>query len=195
MGKRLSLVLELGDIDLCELLKQLSKQRVRINAIRVYWQQMLEAVSVIHAHKIVHTDLKPANFVSFQGCLKLIDFGIAGAIQANTTSIKRETMSGTLNYISPEALCYQENNQTKLGVASDVWSLGIILYEMVYNKTPFASVRGIAQKMQRIVSEAYKIDFPPIDNEHVVDVMNLCLQRDPKKRPTTKELLQHPFLQ
>ena len=91
-SKHLFLVLELGDIDLRVLLKRLAPQTRRINAIRVYWQQMLEAVAVIHSKRIVHTDLKPANFVSFNGCLKLIDFGIAGAIQANTVNIKRDTM-------------------------------------------------------------------------------------------------------
>lgn len=91
-SNRLSMVLELGDIDLRVLIRKLSNQKLKMNTIRVYWQQMLEAVSVIHEQRIVHADLKPANFVSFKGCLKLIDFGIAGAIQSNTTSIKRDTM-------------------------------------------------------------------------------------------------------
>ena len=94
--KRLSLVLEMGDIDLRQILRRSKNNTSKINSIKVYWQQMLEAVQVIHAQRIVHADLKPANFVSFKGTLKLIDFGIAGAIQSNTTSLKRDTMVKTI---------------------------------------------------------------------------------------------------
>lgn len=52
---------------------------------------MLEAVHTIHEEKIVHSDLKPANFVFAMGVLKLIDFGIAKAIQSDTTNIVRES--------------------------------------------------------------------------------------------------------
>jgi len=65
---------------------------------------MLESVHTIHEERIVHGDLKPANFVCVQGRLKLVDFGIAKAIQNDTTNIVRENQVGTMNYISPEAL-------------------------------------------------------------------------------------------
>ena len=53
---------------------------------------------------IVHCDLKPANFLLVAGQVKLIDFGIANAIQSDKTSVTRDQQTGTLNYISPEAL-------------------------------------------------------------------------------------------
>lgn len=96
--------------------------------------QMLEAVHVIHEDKIVHSDLKPANFVLVRGELKLIDFGIAKAIANDTTNIQRDQQIGTVNYMSPEAI--EETNRNdgkkimKLGRASDVWSLGCILYQV-----------------------------------------------------------------
>jgi serine/threonine-protein kinase TTK/MPS1 len=65
---------------------------------------MLEAVHAIHQQKIVHSDLKPANFILVQGALKLIDFGIAKAIPNDTTNIQRDIQIGTLNYMSPEAI-------------------------------------------------------------------------------------------
>lgn len=55
---------------------------------------MLQAVQVIHDEKIVHTDLKPANFVLVKGSLKLIDFGIAKAIPNDTTNIQRDQQVG-----------------------------------------------------------------------------------------------------
>jgi len=57
---------------------------------------MLEAVGVIHDEKIVHSDLKPANFVLVKGRLKLIDFGIANAIANDTTNIQRDNQVGAM---------------------------------------------------------------------------------------------------
>ena len=65
---------------------------------------MLEAVQVIHDENVVHTDLKPANFVLVKGRLKLIDFGISKAIANDTTNIGRDQQIGTANYMPPEAL-------------------------------------------------------------------------------------------
>jgi len=93
------MVLECGDIDLARLLQRHEAARqerrtaqgakttgsaieVDENFVRMYWEQMLHAVDTIHRERIVHSDLKPANFLMVEGQLKLIDFGIAKAIQA-----------------------------------------------------------------------------------------------------------------
>lgn len=73
--------------------------------------QMLSAVQVIHDEAVVHSDLKPANFVLVKGRLKLIDFGISKAIAGDTTNIGRDQQIGTANYMPPEAL-----NDTGLGL-------------------------------------------------------------------------------
>jgi len=65
---------------------------------------MLTAVHGIHDARVVHGDLKPANFVFVRGTLKVIDFGIAKGIRDDTVNITRDTQTGTLNYIPPEAL-------------------------------------------------------------------------------------------
>lgn len=65
---------------------------------------MLEAVYTIHQHGIVHSDLKPANFLIVDGMLKLIDFGIANQMQPDTTSIVKDSQVGTVNYMPPEAI-------------------------------------------------------------------------------------------
>ena len=169
---------------------------------------MLEAVNTIHEERIVHTDLKPANFLFVKGVLKLIDFGIAKAISDDTTNIHRENQVGTLNYISPEALIDTSGKKSslgnkngmdmKLGRSSDIWSLGCILYQMVYGKTPFAEL-GLVQKLQAIVSEEYNIPYPTVDPmyDNAIDVIKLCLQRNSKRRPSimgTNGLLDHLFL-
>eukprot|EP01133_Synstelium_polycarpum_P011468 gene11468-13367_t len=201
------LVLELGDIDLAKMLSTQVKAEGRINenVMRVYWQQMLMSVHTIHEERIIHGDLKPANFVSVQGHLKLIDFGIAKAISNDTTNIVRDSHIGTLNYISPEALIdtsgvpspSSDNSASpmmKLGRASDIWSLGCILYEMTYGYTPFKHLTNPFAKYQAIVNPNSPIQFPTHKNQALLDVLRRCLQRSPQARPTIPQLLAHPFL-
>ena len=95
-------ILECGETDLRSYLKSI--QKLDFNFIRLTWQQMLTAVHNIHKHNIIHSDLKPANFLFVKGTLKLIDFGIARSLAPEATSVLRDSHVGTINYISPEAL-------------------------------------------------------------------------------------------
>jgi serine/threonine-protein kinase TTK/MPS1 len=160
-----------------------------------YWKQMLRAVHAIHEARVIHGDLKPANFLSVDGKLKLIDFGIAGRNDSSgnldNTKIDRENTVGTLNYMSPESI-YGESG-VKQGRASDVWSLGCILYQMTHGRTPFFHIRNMVQKMQAITNPRVKIEFPTVANAHLNDAIQACLQRKPEKRPSIPQLLAHPF--
>lgn len=88
---------------------------------------MLEAVHAVHLENVVHTDLKPANFVLVKGRLKIIDFGIAKAVANDTVNIQRDQQIGTVNYMSPEAI-QRMNNQKVLKVRKSVctiyWGFG-----------------------------------------------------------------------
>lgn len=79
------------------MLQEQQKEPVNMIWIAYYWQQMLQAVHIIHEEKIVHSDLKPANFVLVKGQLKLIDFGIANAIANDTTNIQRDNQVHALH--------------------------------------------------------------------------------------------------
>ncbi|MCJ1485799.1 Dual-specificity kinase, spindle pole body (SPB) duplication and spindle checkpoint function [Schaereria dolodes] len=210
----LSVLMEMGESDLNRVLTlQLGAENARfdISFTRYFWKEMLECVQAVHEHDIVHSDLKPANFLLVQGRLKLIDFGIANAIQDDTINVHREQHIGTPNYMSPEALVdlnaqnglpSSVGKMMKLGKPSDVWSLGCILYQMVYGKPPFAHIANWNQRVMAIPNPSHIIEFP----EHgvggvsvpagLIRTLRRCLNRDLFARPTVEELLTEgdPFL-
>ncbi|KPM02450.1 dual specificity protein kinase TTK-like protein [Sarcoptes scabiei] len=171
-NKDLLIVLEKGDADLSNVLKthsQSKQNKLSPHLIKLYWQEMLEAVKEIHSHNIVHSDLKPVNFILVSGKLKLIDFGIANTIQADQTNVYKET------------------------IIVDIWSLGIILYNLVYGVTPFSRF-GSDNIRKSIAIINGNIEYGPIEDQLLLDVIKNCLQINPLKRPSAVELLNHPYL-
>jgi serine/threonine-protein kinase TTK/MPS1 len=195
------MVFENGQIDLESAMKQnmtkftkdgTKTARVSRNFIRHYWPQMLECVETCHKHKVIHLDLKPANFVLVDSRLKLIDFGISKQVASDATSVITSAHVGTLSYMSPESI-EEKSGSHRLKSSSDIWSLGCILYRMVYGRTPFHGLSFLGQ-IRAITDPKHVIEYPPIDDHRLLDVMKICLQRDATKRPTLKQLMAHPYL-
>ncbi len=216
----------MGELDLNSLLRaRQSPEGCTLDPVfvRFYWKEMLECLQAVHAHDIVHSDLKPANFVLVRGRLKLIDFGIANAIQTDeTVNVHRETQVGTPSYMSPESLMDSQqyaftaaNNGRlnlpqglkgpklmKLGKSSDVWSLGCILYQMVYGQPPFGHIQNQMARCHAIINWDHAIDFPikglggALVPWGLLRTMRACLNREQQLRPACQELLSEtdPFL-
>ncbi|XP_067639797.1 dual specificity protein kinase TTK isoform X2 [Eurosta solidaginis] len=202
---RLFLVMEKGDSDLHKILQSYTTN-LPLYVLMNFWYQMLQAVNYIHQNGVIHSDLKPANFLMINGRLKLIDFGIASNIAMDSTSIIKFSQAGTFNYISPEALIdtstgsspMRSSNQPKIKIStkSDVWSLGCILYLLLYKRTPFSHIKNIYAKINAITSPTTNIEYPTIPLYYpamLVHMARNCLQHNQKKRPSCAELLQYPF--
>ncbi|XP_035601437.1 dual specificity protein kinase Ttk-like isoform X2 [Oncorhynchus keta] len=190
------MLMECGNLDFSTWLRN----RKTVNPLerKLYWKNMLEAVQTIHKHGIVHSDLKPANFVIVNASLKLIDFGIANRIQPDVTSIMKDSQVGTLNYMPPEAIKDTSSQpgkaSSKISTKGDVWSLGCIMYCMTYGKTPFQTITNQITKLHAIIDPTHEMEFPDIAEKDLLDVLKRCLVRNPRERISIAELLEHSYL-
>lgn len=179
------MVMEKGDSDLRRVIESY-KHQLPLHMLMNFWYQMLESVHHIHQKDVIHSDLKPENFLMVNGRLKLIDFGISSNMAVDSTSIIKYSQVGTFNYISPETLMdtstgnspMRTKNQPKIKISkkSDVWSLGCILYAMIYKKTPFAHIKNVYAKMQAITDPKTPIEYAKPPNyypEMLVEVSSL----------------------
>ncbi|KAG8228627.1 hypothetical protein J437_LFUL008278 [Ladona fulva] len=216
--KVLYMVMERGEMDLSTSLRILSasksqqmqppstsRSKIPVITIIYYWTSMLNAVGEIHRKGIVHSDLKPANFLLVGGQLKLIDFGIATAVQTDVTSVVKEDPAGTPNYMSPEAIGLtvvgSPNSEDtfknpKASYKSDVWSLGCILYSLIYGRSPFQHIMNERMKLDAIRNPNYAIPYPADQPVHppLLRALKRCLVRDYKQRASIAELKSIDYL-
>ena len=145
--------------------------------------QILNALEYIHANGVVHRDLKPENImVDAEDNIKLIDFGIAGDTGARRLTYANFTATlGTPDYISPEQV------QGKRGDGrSDLYAMGVMLYEMLSGKLPFSGSSPMAVMNDRLLNHPIppRVADPAITPQ-LQEVIYRALERDPRKRYAT----------
>jgi serine/threonine-protein kinase len=150
----------------------------------LYVLQACEAVGEAHAAGIVHRDLKPANLfraedIDGAACIKVLDFGISKLAGADFALTHEGAMLGSPLYMSPE----QMSSSNSVDARSDLWSLGVLLYQLVAGFTPFHA-SSLAHLCSRVLAEeptplrAYRNDAPP----GFEAVVLRCLKRDRELR-------------
>ena len=141
---------------------------------------VLDALEYIHANGVVHRDLKPENImVDANDNLKLIDFGIAGDSAARRLTYANFTATlGTPNYISPEQVKGKRGDGR-----SDIFSVGVILYEMLTGKLPFSGPSPMAAMNDRLLNYPTppRVVDPSISPQ-LQEILYRALERDPIKR-------------
>jgi serine/threonine protein kinase len=146
--------------------------------------QITSALSAAHARGIVHRDIKPENvMLRPDGYVKVLDFGLAKLLEAPTNiAATADTLAGmvmgTPRYMSPE----QARGQT-VDARTDIWSLGILVYELVAGRRPFGGWTAAD-----VIAETLRADVPPLDAQvqgvplALVALVNKALAKDPKDR-------------
>ena len=146
--------------------------------------QIAQALSVAHKHDIIHRDIKPQNImVQPDGNIKVMDFGIARAKNSHLT--QDNSVLGTAHYVSPE-----QTQGKELGPTTDIYSLGIVMYESATGQVPFKGDDAISVALKQVNEQP----MPPSQLNPNVDpsleaIILKCMQKDPAARFQTADEL------
>ena len=163
--------------------------------------QILQALIYLNnlTKKIIHYDLKPENILFDSDMnIKITDFGLAKIIEPNTEFVQLTSQGvGTYWYLPPE--CFEENKNIEINSKVDIWSLGVILYEIIFNKKPFGQGCSSQRKLvkDKIIQNAYSVEFPenPEISEKCKDFIQNCLKYKQSERYDAFQAFNSEFIQ
>eukprot|EP00123_Amoebidium_parasiticum_P016124 comp23300_c0_seq1/m.38249 comp23300_c0_seq1/g.38249 ORF comp23300_c0_seq1/g.38249 comp23300_c0_seq1/m.38249 type:complete len:733 (-) comp23300_c0_seq1:544-2742(-) len=166
---------------------------------RFYMSEMVVSVNTVHRMGYLHRDIKIDNFLlDARGHLYLTDFGSAIKMDANGKATEYIT-GGTPDYISPELLTVMQGGNVTYDTGCDWWSLGCILYEMLYGETPFFD-ESIIKMYHKIKSHKTSLVFgettTPV-SQAAMDLISALLTDQEKRlgRKGVQEIMNHPFFE
>ncbi|KAF0032956.1 hypothetical protein F2P81_015246, partial [Scophthalmus maximus] len=164
-----------------------------------YMQQILEGIAYMHEQSIIHLDLKPENIVCVDTTgtsVKIIDFGLAARLDGNTPL---KVMHGTPEFVAPEVINYEP-----VCLATDMWSIGVICYILSIGVLTYVMLTGESPFLGDDKQETFlnisqvNVDYSQDTFEGVsslaVDFIESLLVKNPRKRATAEECLNHPWL-
>ncbi|OXB71713.1 UNVERIFIED_CONTAM: hypothetical protein H355_005885 [Colinus virginianus] len=156
-----------------------------------YMRQILEGLQYMHGQAIVHLDLKPENIVCVSPgshWLKIIDFGLA---QKLAPDVPVRVLHGTPEFMAPEVVSFEP-----VGLATDMWSVGVICYILLSGESPFQGDSDM-ETLSNITAARWEFEeeiFSDI-SQQAKDFISQLLQKDPRCRLSSPGALQHPWLQ
>jgi eukaryotic-like serine/threonine-protein kinase len=163
--------------------KKLPKKMLPITRATSFAVQICDALDTMHTHGVVHRDLKPENvMVDDHDRIKLIDFGIALKEDARRlTHVEVTPMLGTPDYIAPEQVEGRRGDQR-----SDIYSLGIVFYEMLTGQVPFSGPNPLVVMNERTVHDPEPArSLRPEITAELQEILDRALERDPRRRYST----------
>ncbi|GEQ66457.1 hypothetical protein JCM33374_g120 [Metschnikowia sp. JCM 33374] len=173
-----------------ELYYHIYEQRhLDVTSSKNLFYQIVEAIRYVHSLNLSHRDLKLENILMAdkeKTVVKLTDFGFVREFNPYKRTFL-STVCGTTSYMAPEVL----KNEKYSGFAIDVWSMGVILYAMVYGQLPFDEDDDMKTKFKIINAEPKYREAIPLEINQLLEKM---LSKDPTQRPSISEILNSPFL-
>jgi serine/threonine protein kinase/Ca2+-binding EF-hand superfamily protein len=165
-----------------------------------YMRSVLHTLAQCHSHRILHRDIKPGNFMLLTEAenspLKAIDFGLAAFFDPEQLPRTDLGLDGTPWFMAPEVL----NSQTL--PASDVWSAGVMAYQLLSGYLPFDDVRNPHSPALSLIWRGILTEEPSFRRSawtevsaEAKDFIKILLNKDPEQRPSAKDALKHPWLQ
>ena len=170
---------------LLHLLKKRGKLTER--EVQCYMFQLIQGLKYLHSKRIIHRDLKPSNlFLDENRELKIGDFGLIANVSKDND--RRKTRCGTLEYMAPEIF---ENGDKGYLFEVDIWSMGVIMYQLLTGQIPFKGDTD-SETVNNILNIYYNNNHSNL-SEEAKDLIRQIFVKDVKKRPGLIQILYHDF--
>ena len=165
---------------------------------RIIITQILEGLEYLNKlpNKIIHYDLKPENIIFNNMEVKISDFGLAKIVESNTDRVQLTSQGvGTYWYLPPE--CFEEKKNVNISSKVDIWSVGVILFEMFFRKKPFGQNYTQDKLLkERVMQNAKVVEIPnkPNISDECKDFIRHCLAYHQEDRYDVFQALESPFI-
>ncbi|XP_034427560.1 TRAF2 and NCK interacting kinase b isoform X1 [Hippoglossus hippoglossus] len=193
MDDQLWLVMEFcGAGSVTDLIKNTKGSTLKEEWIAYICREILRGLTHLHQHKVIHRDIKGQNVLLTENAeVKLVDFGVSA--QLDRTVGRRNTFIGTPYWMAPEVIACDENPDATYDFKSDLWSLGITAVEMAEGAPPLCDMHPMRalfliprNPAPRLKSKKWSKKFQSF--------IESCLVKSHSQRPSTEQLLKHPFI-